>query len=374
MSRAPHLLHIFSTFVPAGPEVRSVRLMNALGDEYRHSVLSMDGRTDARDLFDPGIDARLLDPLPREGSLATVKALRHLVREQDPDLVLSYNWGAFDSVIATRTLGRARHHLHHEDGFNADEAESFVPRRVWARRLLLGGVARVIVPSHRLASIAAETWKLRTEQVALVPNGIDLECFQASEQRTDLRREAGIPTDALVVGFVGHLRPVKNPVRLVRALALTKNRVHLLILGEGEEREGLLRAARELDLEQRVHLVGFQGETAPWYGAMDAFALSSDSEQMPVALLEAMASGLPVVSTDVGDVRHMLPEQQAGFVFPLASGELEAAMARAFDELSSKPELRHSLGEANRARTLERYAFETMLASYHDLYERARRR
>ena len=125
MGRAPHLLHVFSTFVPAGPEVRTVRLMNALGPAWRHSVLAMDGRTEAREGLDPELGVRVLEALPRAGSLDTTRALTELLRREDPDLVCTYNWGAFDAVMASRWLGRGRHHLHHEDGFNADEAENY---------------------------------------------------------------------------------------------------------------------------------------------------------------------------------------------------------------------------------------------------------
>jgi glycosyltransferase involved in cell wall biosynthesis len=373
VSTAPHLLHVFSTFVPAGPEVRTVRLINALGPAYRHSILAIDGRTSASEGLDPGLAVRLLPTLPRAGSLATVRGLGALLREERPDLVLSYNWGAFDAVIASRLAGLSAHHLHHEDGFNADEAQRFVPRRVWARRLLLPGVARVVVPSQRLARIAAETWRLAPERVALVPNGIDLAPFAAAGRRSELRSAAGIPEDALVVGFVGHLRPVKNPLRLLRALARCSTRAHLLVLGEGEERDAALRASEELGLSDRVHLVGFQRETAPWFDAMDVFALSSDSEQMPVALLEGMASRLPVVSTDVGDVSSMLPEEQQRFVVPLAVGQPEVSLARALDTLLTDADLRATLGSANRRRVEERYTFERMLTQYRELYARHRR-
>ena len=108
MKNAPHLLHVFSTFVPAGPEMRTVRLVNALGGDFRHSILAVDGRTDAREFLDADAPARILESLPRAGTPRTVRALRELLKRERPDLVLSYNWGAFDSVFATRLSGLAR--------------------------------------------------------------------------------------------------------------------------------------------------------------------------------------------------------------------------------------------------------------------------
>ena len=315
----PHLLHVFSTFVPAGPEMRTVRMINALGTEFRHSILAMDGRTDARDQLDSGAPATVLESLPRAGTPKTVRALRGLVREQRPDLVLSYNWGAFDSVFATCSLGLGRRHIHHEDGFNLDEAQQFKGRRVWTRRLLLPRLARVVVPSNVLAGVADKLWKLSAKKLDLIPNGIDLDQFSIEAQGAKHRAALGIEQDAVVVGYVGHLRPVKNPLRLLQAFASVPVEAgtlapQLLVLGEGEEREGMLATAKQLGIEARVHLVGHQADTASWYQAMDLFAISSDSEQMPVALLEAMASSLAVVSTDVGDVRSMMPDAQGEFV------------------------------------------------------------
>jgi len=370
----PHLLHVFSTFVPAGPEMRTVRMINALGDRYRHSILAIDGRTDAAAEFVPDAPVTILPSLPRTGTPQTVRALRRLYRELQPDLVLSYNWGAFDSVIVSRITGRGKRHLHHEDGFNADEAATFKGRREWARRLLLPGLARVIVPSRVLEAIATRRWRLAPEGVALVPNGIDLDAFAGESDGAPLRAELSIAANVPVIGFVGHLRPVKNVQRLLRTFAALdcQPAAHLVILGEGPERSGLEAAITARGLEERVHLVGHQSDTAPWYRLMDIFAISSDSEQMPVALLEAMASGLPVVSTDVGDVAHMLPDEQREFV---VGGDEEASresdLRRAFETLLRDPTARASLGRSNRERAQERYSFELMLGAYDELYRNA---
>ncbi len=366
----PHLLHVFSTFVPAGPEMRTVRMINALGEGFRHSILAVDGRTDAAKELDPAAPVKILPSIERANTPRTVRALRALFKREQPDLVLSYNWGAFDSVIATRSLGWQRRHIHHEDGFNADESAGFKSRRVWTRRLVLPGTAKVVVPSHVLAGIADKFWKLRSGKVQLIPNGIDLQAFGAQSQREQRRAELAIPPGAPVIGFVGHLRPVKNPVRLIRAFAEVRHSQapHLLILGEGEEREAIRKAAVAADVFGRVHLIGHQSNPAPWYSAMDVFALSSDSEQMPVALLEAMASCLPVVSTDVGDVAHMLPQAQQVLI---ASGENRTRkLAKAMQTLVDNRPLRAELGEANRRRVEERYSFPTMLGAYRDLYNR----
>lgn len=363
---APHLLHVFSNFVPTGPELRTVELIHAFGRDLRHSIVSMDGRTTASDRLPPEAGVRLLASPPKAGSLATARRLRRLCLEERPDLVLTYNWGSFDMLLAARSVGFGRV-IHHEEGFNPDETERFKSRRVWARRLVLPGAAAVVVPSERLRSVAVDVWRLRPERVKLLANGIRLDRY-APGADPGLRARLGIPERALVVGTVGSLRAVKNQARLLDAIAKTGEGVHLLLVGDGEERPALEARAAMPDLAGRVCFAGYQEAPAAFYRAMDVFALSSDSEQMPVALLEAMASGLPAVSTDVGDVRSMLPPDQSPFlVAPDASAA--AGLADRIAGLASSPDLRRRLGALNRKRAEERYSFDAMCARYRDLYE-----
>ncbi|HEY4588844.1 MAG TPA: glycosyltransferase [Thermoanaerobaculia bacterium] len=367
--RVPHLLHVFSNFVPTGPELRTVALIGALGNRFRHSVLSMDGRTGAAERLPAGADVTLLPSPPRAGSLATARRLRRLLAETAPDLVLTYNWGAFDMLLAARGAG-FRRLIHHEEGFNEDEAESFKLRRVLARRFVLPGAHRLVVPSQRLRAIATGLWKVPEEKVRLIPNGIPLDRFAPGESDPELRAHLGIPAGAPVVGTVGSLRPVKNFTRLLDACAAA-GEIHLLVIGDGEDRRALERRALAADLAGRVHFAGYQADPAPWYRAMDLFALSSDSEQMPLCLVEAMASGLSVAATDVGDVRAMLPVEQAPFLVPVNGAGTAGALGGRIAALAHDPQIRRRLGDLNRRRSEERFAFAAMCAAYREVYESA---
>lgn len=365
MAGRPHLLHIFPNFVPTGPELRTVQLIGAFGGDFRHSIVSMNGRTSAAERLPPGPEVRLLPNPPKAGSLATARRLFDLLRRERPDLVLTYNWGAFDMLLAARGLG-FRRVVHHEEGFNEDEAESFKLRRVLARRLVLPGAHRIVVCSRFLQSVATGIWKLPPEKVRLIPNGIHLQRFSAADGNPELRDELGIPREALVAGAVGSFRAVKNYPRLLEACAAVPG-VHLLLVGDGEERPALEARAAAPDLAGRVHFAGYQADPASYYRAMDLFTLSSDSEQMPVSLLEAMASCLPVVSTDVGDVRTVLPPEQSSLLAP-PDAEGAAVLAQGIAELARSPEARRKLGELNRRRVEISYTFEVMCASYREIY------
>jgi len=365
--RVPHLLHVFSNFVPTGPELRTVALIGAFGPRFRHSILSMDGRVSAAERLPPEVDVKLLPSPPRAGSFVTARRLRRLLEEERPDLVLTYNWGAFDMLLAARSSG-FRRLVHHEEGFNEDEAGSFKRRRVLARRLVLPGAHRIVVPSQRLRSIATDLWKIPEDRLRLIPNGIPLDRFAPGDDGSEMRERLGIPAGATVVGTVGSLRAVKNFARLLEACATARD-VHVLVVGDGEDRPELERRAAAPDLAGRVHFAGYQADPAPWYRAMDLFALSSDSEQMPLCLVEAMATGLPVASTDVGDVRAMLPDEQAPFLVPVDGAGTAPALGERIAALARAPETRRCLGALNRRRAVERFAFERMCGSYREVYD-----
>lgn len=361
-----HLVHVFSTFVPAGPQVRTAKLLAAFGAEFRHTIVAMDGRTTARELVDPTLKVSYVDPPPKAGSLATARRLRTLLRELKPDLVLTYNFGAIDAVLAARSAGFAV--IHHEDGFLPDEARGFKRRRIWMRRAVLGGATRVVVISENLRRIARELWRVPEDRLHFIPNGIEVERFDAADGNGVLRDQLGIPRAALVVGAVGHLRPEKNVPRLLRAIAANaaKFDVHALLLGDGPERAVIEEIARTTPLAGRVHFAGYHADPRAFYRAMDVFAIPSDTEQMPIALLEAMASSLPVLATDVGDIRAMLPEVQQPFVAELGTST-DSTLAHALEQLASSPSLRQNLGHANRMRVTERYSHAQMVARYRAL-------
>lgn len=141
-----------------------------------------------------------------------------------------------------------------------------------------------------------------------------------------VRRELGIPAEALVVGSVARLAPQKRFDRLLRAVASLERNVHLLVAGEGDEAEAIRALAGELGMGERVHLPGFRADVGDLLAAMDVFAVSSDREGMANAMLEAMMAGVPVVSTEVSGAREAL-DGGAGVVVGRSESELAGALA-----------------------------------------------
>ena len=146
----------------------------------------------------------------------------------------------------------------------------------------------------------------------------------------------------VVIGTVAGLRAVKNLPRLVRAFAaMTSKHARLVIVGEGPESERIAAEARARGVAGRVLMPGFLADPARWIGHFDIFALSSDSEQFPISLVEAMAAGLPAVATAVGDVPAIVAEDNKPLI---VEPDDEAAFAAALDSLADQPDLRRAIG------------------------------
>ncbi len=367
------ILHIHSTFAPGGKELRAARLMNAFGPRATHSIVSgMPGELAAQAAIEARIAVRFpLDapPLTGKSSLARYEAIARFMIGYD--LVLTYNWGAMDAVLARRMHAKDCPPLvHHEDGFNEDEAGGLKRERNWYRRLALPGAYAMVVPSELLEGIALKTWRQPRARVHRIANGIAVERFAAKPSLKALPGFTRRKGD-LVIGTIAGLRRVKNLPRLVAAfapLAQTSPRgqaARLVIVGQGPEREAIVAEAARHDVSDRVHLPGFVGDPASFVGMFDIFALSSDSEQAPISVLEAMAAGLPIAAPAVGDIRAMVSEENRAFI--TEPDGLAAALA----VLAADPALRARVGAANRARVAADFDERVMIRRYAELYASA---
>lgn len=370
MERPIRILHCHSTFMLGGKEARAVRLMNAFGDAADHVVLSaVPDALAARDAIDPAIRVSFPgDAAPSLCGRPGVERYAEFARYMAGfDLVLSYNWGAMDVVGARRLFAGLRRLpplIHHEDGFNEDEAVRQKPARVWFRRLTLGTANRLIVPSHRLEKIAREVWLRPARQVERIPNGIGLP--SDAERAHPIPIPGVTPGPGLIVGTIAGLRPVKNLSRLVRIFAAgAPGDARLVIIGEGPDRPVIEAEAQRLGVADRVILPGFMRDPIRCMAGFDIFALSSDSEQFPISLVEAMASGLPGLMTEVGDIAAMAAEENRPFILPCHEEEnLAAGLAR----LLADAGLRRAIGAANRAVALRNYDEAAMIERYRHLY------
>jgi glycosyltransferase involved in cell wall biosynthesis len=289
--------------------------------------------------------------------------LRSVLRDAGVDVVHTHNplplaYGAVAGRLARAAVVHTKH------GANPDGG-----RRLLLRQLG-GHLAHAYVAvSSATAAVARRNRECPPSRLHTVPNGVDLAAFaHDDEARAAVRAELGIPAEAWVFGTVGRLRVEKNFPALVRAAApLLGPQARLVIVGDGVEMPKIRAAAAAAGVTEWTVLAGARSDVPRLLSAFDAFVMSSDTEGLPLGLVEAMAAGLPVVATDVGGIGEVLEGGRAGALVPAGD---EPALREAMAALARDPSAARERGRAARERSAS-YALGTMVDAYLTIYRRA---
>ena len=369
-----HVVHVVLTLDVGGLErnvVNQVREGQKLGQRVTVVCLERPGELAGR-VEALGGNVVSLDKRPglRPGMvLRTAKLLRRL----RPDVVHTHQLATLLYGGAAARLLRVPVVIHTEHG-----------RERYATRLqtrLLGRIAgRFCDIFYCLtADMAAEVKAagiVAGRKVRVIQNGIDMSAFTEPTFDGDVvRRSLGVPADAPLLGTVGRLTEVKRQDVLIRAFAAARRKfpaAHLVLVGDGPLLGDLRALANELGVAAAVHFAGYQPHSGPWLKAMDVFALTSRSEGMPQAVIEASVMGLPVVASRVGGLPEVVEDGVTGVLFPPGD---EVALAAALVDLIADRERRLKMGAAARVRVESRFNVRRMAAEYHrDCLEILRRR
>ena len=300
--------------------------------------------------------------LRRPLDLAAVRALTTILRDFRADVVHSHEFTMAIYGAAAAKRANARHVITMHGGLYYAAAW----RRRAALRWAMRRSASLVGVSVATASALQRILGIDRSKVHVVPNGIPLR----TGVRAKLRSELGLAPGELLIVSVGNLYPVKGHAVLIDALARLRDRTgwRLAIAGRGEE-EGRLRAqAATAGIGERVHLLGFRDDVADILAAADLFTMPSLSEGLPLALVEAMSFGLPVVVTGVGGVPEVVTDGAEGMLVPPSDA---GALAAALGALLADAPRRQKMGEAARTRALRDYALSTMADRYERLYRGA---
>ena len=351
------IVWVFPGFGVGGAQMRFAAIANHFGPASTHVIVSLNGDLSCRTRLAEDLNLEFPDLGHRPGHMgASIRQAHQVLRAQKPDLVVTSNWGAIEWAIGAK-LARLPH-LHTEDGFGPEERDSQIRRRVLTRRLALRHSV-VVLPSITLATLARQTWRLPPGQLRYIPNGIDVARFATAAP-------ASLPGgDGPVIGTIAALRPEKNIARLIKAFAALRalRPARLVIVGDGPERVALENLAQELGLGLGgdVFFAGHSMQPECWHARFDIFALSSDTEQMPLSLLEAMAARRAALCTDVGDVRSMLASANNDYITPASDVSFTEALTRILD--ADLPEI----GSANHKKAESQYDQKAMFAAYGNL-------
>lgn len=363
------LFWAFSSFEIGGAQRRFANLTQALGSGFTHIVAAMDGRYEAESLLCKTINYQRCDVPVSKGGLISRKNVQHFSKvllEEKPDLLLTTNWGSIEWRLANRKSKIP--HLHCEDGFGPDEAMgSRNIKRDLARRILFTKLATghdrfaFMAPSSGLLKIFYDDWGVPDQRLHLIPNGIDIYHFTASQES---EKKQTVP----VIGSVGALRPEKRFDRLIRIFSSIKKEhaVSLLLIGDGADRAMLEGLVDELGVGDSVTFTGAMSDVRGALAQIDIYMITSDTEQMPISLVEAMAAGKPVVGTDVGDVKRMVASSNAAFIHP---SQQEEAMKVSLLELINDPSCAKLIGSENAEKAAKDYSVETMAQHYRKIFD-----
>ena len=308
---------------------------------------------------------------PPGRSPAVVQAAAAVVADLKPDVIHTHQIGALWYLgQAARQLGIPVVHTEHSDHVAHSRGlwQKLKVRLQW--RQTSGLADRFCCVSSDIARSVRRWNTVPADKVEVVTNGINPRLYTNFSSGCEVRESLGIPAGALVLGTVGRLVEVKRQDLLLRAFAalcaLGKHaNTWLLLVGDGPERDRLEQLAYSLGVRGRTVFAGFQAEPQGFYQAMDLFALTSRHEGLPLALLEAWASGLPVVVSAVGALPQTVVHGMTGMLFK--SGD-QTALTETLEGLLDSPAWLSQLGRRGRLQVERLYSVSRMADHYEDNY------
>lgn len=304
---------------------------------------------------------------PRRFSVQ-VGPLAEVIRQVKPDIVHSRNWGALEAVFAGR-LARSPSVIHSEHGVELEPSAEPRRRRVF-RRLAFQLADRVFSVSYHLRDMLAQRTGFPARKIDVIHNGVDTKRFRNdAAARRQFRSELGISEQEFCIGCVGRLNSIKDYPTMLRGVEVFANSSmawRLLIAGSGAE---LPRLEKFIDdrpaLRHRVRFLGSSNRIPEFLNAMDVYVLPSLCEGISNSLLEAMATGLPVIASETGGNPELIVNGQSGLLFPIGD---YSRLAEQLLLLCGHKLLRQELGRNALARVREHFSLNSMVERYETMY------
>ncbi len=357
-----HLMHVVPGLMPGGMELALAQVVTGVSKSgFRNSVVCLKGKPEIADKLPDGVRIYCLNAEPNEVALPF--RLSRLIRKTRPDLIHARNWGAWPDIAIGRLL--ANYRIPFVFSFHGLGRAGYMPfRRRLASSVLVHLTTHLFTVSKQSRELMVKKWGWPLHRTMVIPNGVDTRRFIPKSIGD---RESG----KYIIGSVGNLRRVKNHALILKSISqLVKNGVdiELRIAGEGNQRDALLCLAKELGLEKRFFLEGRVDNVPRFLHGLDIFVLSSDSEQHPNALNEAMACRIACIATRVGCVEDVLDNGRCGIIVePGNVGELETAIQKLVNDMN----LRNKMAEAGYIQVISKYSLDAMVSRYSNFYESA---
>lgn len=364
------ILHVMARLGTGGTEHGVLKVVDGLGhDRFEHRFCAVRG-------LDPGFGSHMglaaqaySVGTSKPGQQFPLLRLVRIMRQFRPHIVHSRNFGALDAVAAARLAG-VPVTIHSEHGYELDILTGLPFRRRILYRTLLPMADAVFTVSNDLRIFHSRQSQLPLDSFRVLYNGVDTDRFSSQPiERANIRKQLGVPASRLVLGSVGRLVPLKDHGTLLKAAELILRRgrdIHVVLVGGGSELPKLKAYVEgSTELAGRVSFTGASEDIPGLLNSMDIFVLPSISEGMSNTVLEAMASGLPVVVTRAGGNPELVDEGRNGLFFPPGDAVM---LADLLDGLANAPDQRRALGDAGRHRVLDEFSLPAMVHRYRELY------
>ena len=372
--RRPLIAHVVYSFDVGGLENGLANLLNRMPEaRYRHVVVALTRATRFRERVRRA-DVRFveLDKAPGHG-IKLLPRLARLFATLRPAIVHTRNLAALEATLPA-WLARVPVRIHGEHGRDVGDLDGSNRRYRLVRRAYRPFVTHWVTVSVDLERYLVDRIGVAPRRVTSIINGVDVEAYHPRDGATHLEDFPFAAAELCVFGTVGRMQPVKNQVLLARAFVrfLTmcpeqKARARLAIVGDGPMRREVERVLAEGGVRALAWLPGERSDIANVLRAFDVFVLPSLAEGISNTILEAMASALPVIATDVGGNGELVAHDATGVLVPADSVD---ALACALRDYAVAPETARAAGRAGRARAEQRFGLDTMVARYAALYDR----
>lgn len=378
------LMHLVYSFDVGGLERIIANCIASLPDDYEHTIVTL---ADYSDDF----VAQLAKPVrmialnkPQGQSWGTFKQFYSVLKQEKPDILHSYNLASFEFQTMA-ALARVPFRLHAEHGRDVHDPDGSNKKYQMLRKLVAPFVHQIVSVSDDLHQWLINVVGLSDKKCHLILNGVDTAQYKPAASKfapydpAELENTEKSVARKLVFGHVGRLQAIKNQKNLIASYILAceqsetfKADTKLVIVGKGPLQEALEQQIAESACQQNIEMWGERHDMPAVYQALDVFVMSSDAEGVPMTMLEAMSSGLPVVSTRVGGIPEITSEEQAILVDAKSAEALSEGLLLMFDKYKAESEYGPVFSDmqvASQQLVEERFSQNNMINKYLALYQ-----
>ena len=368
----PLIAHVIHRLDVGGLENGLINLINRT-PQFRHAVICMTDYTDfSRRITHDAVSLYALHKRAGQDIGVYVRLWR-LLRRLRPAIVHTRNLSALEAQLPAFLAG-VPGRVHGEHGWDVHDLDGSNRKYQWLRRVYRLFVQRYIPLSHHLEDYLRREIKVNNAKIAQIYNGVDTARFHpASPARQDLPVAGFSTADTIIIGTVGRMQAVKDPLNLVRAFIdlsrrdrLRQDNLRLVMIGDGPLRREALDMLDAAGLGHHAWLPGSRDDIAEMLRCMDIFVLPSRAEGISNTILEAMASGLPVVATRVGGNSELIAEGATGELVPAAD---PITLADTIEAYLNAPDSRQRHGRAGRERAEHLFGIDIMINKYSQVYD-----